>query len=374
MKWIYGIVCLGFLVFFHELGHFLAAKLFGVKVESFSLGFGPALLHKTIGGTDYRLSLLPLGGYCGMKGERDFQAALDSSSPRIEAERDSLYGIAPLGRALIGFAGPFFNALFAFAAFSVIAMTGYTYYSYTAKIALADEAYPELHSAAREAGLKTGDTILSIGGKPVEDFSDIILEVASNPDKDLHIVVLRDGEKLSCTVHSDFDKSTGSGKIGVTPFSNEPIMREAKRYPFFKALGEGAKRTGETLSLTVKSIALLFKGADVQNAISGPVGVAGMLGNTVEDGFGAGFRQGITAILELMAFISISLFIMNLLPIPVLDGALIFFAFVEFVCRRPLNPKIQYYAQYAGLAIIASLFVLGMTSDIRHLTAALRSH
>ena len=176
MKWIYGIVCLGFLVFFHELGHFLAAKLFGVKVESFSLGFGPALLHKTIGGTDYRLSLLPLGGYCGMKGERDFQAALDSSSPCIEAERDSLYGINPLGRALIGFAGPFFNALFAFAAFSIIAMTGYTYYSYTAKIKLADEAYPEVHSAAREAGLKTGDTILSIEGKPVEDFSDIIMK------------------------------------------------------------------------------------------------------------------------------------------------------------------------------------------------------
>ncbi|MDR9859707.1 M50 family metallopeptidase [Treponema socranskii] len=374
MKWIYGIVCLGFLVFFHELGHFLAAKLFGVKVESFSLGFGPALLHKTIGGTDYRLSLLPLGGYCGMKGEGDFQAALDASSPRIEAERDSLYGINPLGRALIGFAGPFFNALFAFTAFSIIAMTGYTYYSYTAKIKLADETLPEVHSPARKAGLKTGDTIVSIGGKPVEDFSDIIREVASNPDRDLHIVVLRNGEEISYIVHSDFDKSTGSGKIGVTPFSNEPIMREAKRYPFFKALVEGIKRTGETLSLTVKSIALLFKGADVQNAISGPVGVAGMLGNTVEDGFGAGFRQGITAILELMAFISISLFIMNLLPIPVLDGALIFFAFVEFVCRRPLNPKIQYYAQYAGLAIIASLFVLGMTSDIRHLTAALRSH
>ena len=112
----------------------------------------------------------------------------------------------------------------------------------------------------------------------------------------------------------------------------------------------------------------------MQNAISGPVGVAGMLGNTVEDGFGAGFRQGITAILELMAFISISLFIMNLLPIPVLDGALILFACIECVFRRPLNPKIQYYAQYAGLAIIASLFVLGITSDIRHLAAALRSH
>ena len=113
MKWLYGLLCLFFLVLFHEFGHFLAAKLFGVKVESFSVGFGPILLHRTINGTDYRLSLIPLGGYCGMKGEKEFQKAIEEKLPEIEAESDSLYGIHPFKRALIGFAGPFFNFILA---------------------------------------------------------------------------------------------------------------------------------------------------------------------------------------------------------------------------------------------------------------------
>ena len=113
MKWLYGILCLFFLILFHEFGHFIAAKLFGVKVESFSIGFGPILLHKKIRGTDYRLSLIPLGGYCGMKGENDFRKALDENLKEIQAEPDSLFGIHPLKRAAIGFAGPFFNFIFA---------------------------------------------------------------------------------------------------------------------------------------------------------------------------------------------------------------------------------------------------------------------
>ena len=109
MNIVYGFLCLFFLILFHEFGHFLAAKKFGVKVESFSIGFGPVLLHKKYKGTDYRLSLIPLGGYCGMKGEKDFQKSLEAKLDHIEAEEDSLYGIHPVKRAVIAFAGPFFN-------------------------------------------------------------------------------------------------------------------------------------------------------------------------------------------------------------------------------------------------------------------------
>ena len=110
---IYGLLGLGFIVFIHELGHFIAAKIFGVTVESFSVGMGPILLHKTIKGTDYRLSLIPLGGYCGMKGQKDFQVALDEKLESIKGDKDSFYGIHPVKRAVIAFAGPFFNFLFA---------------------------------------------------------------------------------------------------------------------------------------------------------------------------------------------------------------------------------------------------------------------
>lgn len=373
MKWVYGILCLGFIVFFHELGHFIAAKLFHVKVESFSLGFGPAILHKKIGETDYRLSLFPLGGYCGMKGEQDFRKALDAGLDHIEGEPDSMYGIHPLKRAVIGFAGPFFNLMFACIAFTVIAMTGYTYYSYPSKITLADDVYPEVHSAARDAGLRTGDVITSINRKEISDFSDIIEIVGSHPDEDLSITVDRNGKTLTFTVHSELDKSQGTGKIGITSAGSEPVQREAKRYWFFPAVWQGIKQTGSYTALTVKSIGILFKGIDVQNALSGPARITDMLGDTVKDGFAAGARQGIAGMLDLMAFISISLFIMNLLPVPVLDGGLILFAFIEWLLRRQIHPKIQYYVQYVGLAFIAVLFVIGLTSDIHYFGSVLRS-
>ena len=113
MSIIIGIIGLSFLVFFHELGHFIASRLCGVKVISFSIGMGPVLLHKTIKGTDYRLSLIPLGGYCGMKGEKDFIKALEENKKSIEGEPDSFYGVHPLKRMLISLAGPFNNLIFA---------------------------------------------------------------------------------------------------------------------------------------------------------------------------------------------------------------------------------------------------------------------
>jgi regulator of sigma E protease len=372
MKWLYGILCLGFIVLFHELGHFIAAKLFGVKVESFSLGLGPVILHKKYGETDYRLSLLPLGGYCGMKGEQDFRKALDGGLDHIEGTPDSMYGIHPGKRALIGFAGPFFNLVFAFIAFTVIAMTGYTYYSYPAKITLVDEVYSEVHSAARDAGLKTGDIVTSINKKKIRDFSDIIEIVSSHPDENIVITVNRDGKLLTFTVHSELDKSQGTGKIGVTVAGTEPVKYESERYWFFPAVWQGLKQTGKYTVLSVKSIGILFKGIDVQNALSGPVRITNMLGDTVQEGFSAGARQGFAGMLDLMAFISISLFIVNLLPVPVLDGGLILFAFIEWIIHKQIHPKIQYYVQYVGLAFIAVLFVIGITSDIHYFSTILR--
>jgi regulator of sigma E protease len=211
MKWILGLLCLMFLVLFHELGHFVAAKIFGVKVESFSIGFGPVLLHKKIKGTDYRLSLFPLGGYCGMKGEKDFQKAVEEKLPEIQAEKDSLYGVHPAKRALIGFSGPLFNFIFAIFAFTTINLIGFDYYTYSNKIILPDETYENASSAARDAGLLSGDEIIQIENKEISEFSQIIEQISIRPDEDIKIKVLRDGQILEFTVHSDMDKSEGSG-------------------------------------------------------------------------------------------------------------------------------------------------------------------
>lgn len=363
MKWLYGLLCLFFLILFHEFGHFLAAKLFGVKVESFSVGFGPILIHKKIHGTDYRLSLFPLGGYCGMKGEKDFQNAIEAKLPQIEAEKDSLYGIHPLKRALIGFAGPFFNFFFAFIAYSLIFGIGYKYYTYSNSILINENI---TSSVAKDAGLESGDIITSINGKVTNDFSDLIQEISVRPDEDLILTVDRNGQNLSFNLHSEMDKATGSGKIGIAADTSNILEKESKKYSFFPALGQGFLESCNSVILTIKSIGLLFKGVDLDNAVSGPARVTEMLGTTVKEGFSAGLKQGLIALLSLMAIISISLFIMNLLPIPILDGGLILIAIIEFVFHKKINPKIQYYIQFIGLAFIALLFIIGLQGDIKY--------
>ena len=366
MKWLYGILCLFFLILFHEFGHFLAAKLFGVKVESFSIGFGPILLHRTIKGTDYRLSLIPLGGYCGMKGENDFRKAIDENLKEINGEPDSLYGVHPIKRAAIGFAGPFFNFIFAIFCFSLINGIGYNYYSYSNKIILADELYENTSTAARDAGLLSGDTIIRINNTQITDFSQIIEEVSVRPDENITVTVLRDNKELTFTVHTDMNKESGTGKIGVAADTESLVERSTPDYDFFQAIGHGFLDTFEYIGLTFKSIAILFKGVDLKNAVGGPARITEMLGSTAQEGFSEGFKIGFISLSQLMAVISISLFIMNLLPIPVLDGGLILVAIIETISRKKVPPKVQYRIQFIGFAFIGILFIIGLIGDINY--------
>jgi len=445
---IWGILCLGFIVFVHELGHFIAARLCGVKVESFSIGMGPVLLHKTIKETDYRISLLPFGGYCGMKGEQAFQKAIEEKLSYIPKEENSFYGVHPLKRAFIAFMGPGMNVLFSVLAFTIIAMTGYTYYSADNRIILANEVSITEKSVAYEAGIKTGDRIVSINDKDIKLFSDISSIVGTNPNETLKVTVIRNNEKLIFDIIPIMDTSTGIGKIGVMNWIDPiihsvepnspaeiagiisgdkilsindyniqntadiqkilnnflankqtfPILIErtdingnistieleinlegndsmgilfsvpqhqAERKSFFPAIIEGFKETGELISLTFKSIGLLFKGVKFTDAVSGPARITVMLGDTVEQGFSQGFIAGLVSTLNFLALINISLFIMNLLPIPILDGGLILFALIETVIRRQVHPKVIYYTQFIGIAFILLLLGIAIFSDAK---------
>ena len=362
MKWVYGILCLFFLILFHEIGHFLAARIFGVKVESFSIGFGPVLLHRSIKGTDYRISLFPLGGYCGMKGEKDFSKALEEKLPYIEADGDSLYGIHPLKRGAIGLAGPLFNLIFAVLAYSVISFTGYTYWTYSNRILIPEGA----ESPAETAGIKSGDRITEINGHATDDFSAVIRQVSVRPDENLEITVDRNGEMMTVHVHSMLDKDSGTGRIGVAADTSELLEKEAERRGFPGCLAAGLSESAETAIMTVKSLGILFRGVELKNTVSGPARVTDILGTAVQQGFSEGFRQGLAGMLSLMAVISLSLFIMNLLPVPVLDGGLILAAAAETVFRKKMNPKFMYYIQFIGLAFIAAVFIIGLAGDISY--------
>ncbi|MBQ3838216.1 MAG: site-2 protease family protein [Treponema sp.] len=363
-----GLLILSFLVFFHELGHFLLARLCGVEVEAFSIFMGPVLLHKKIGKTDYRLSLLPIGGYCQMKGEKDFSKAVEDGLGYVPGGKDSLFGTHPLKRALIGFAGPFFNLFFAFAASTIIATLGYTYVTRSATIQIPDD--PAFKSPAREAGIKSGDTIVKIAGKEIADFSDIYEQVALRGDEDVEVEVSRPTdlggqERLVFTVHTLLNKKEGNGILGVMA-SGDTIQKEVKALSFFPALKKGFLETGKLLGQTLKSIGILFKGVDITNAVSGPARISSMLGESAKEGFSAGMKTGWIVLLQFMALISVSLFIMNLLPIPILDGGLILFALIQTVTKRQIPPRIQYKIQVAGVAVILLLFLVGVGGDIKY--------
>ncbi|MBO4547148.1 MAG: site-2 protease family protein [Treponema sp.] len=368
MTIVLGLLILSFLVFFHELGHFAVARLCGVEVEAFSIFMGPVLLHKKIGKTDYRLSLLPIGGYCQMKGEKDFTKAVEDGLGYIPGQSDSLYGTHPLKRALIGFAGPFFNLLFAFVASSAIAMIGYKYYTRSATIQIPQDQ--NVASPAREAGIKSGDTITKIAGVKISDFSDIYEQVALKGDEDLEVEVLRtndDGsqETLSFTVHTLINKKEGNGILGVMA-SGESIEKIVEPLPFFSALIKGFFDTRDILLTTFQSLKILFKGVDITNAVSGPARISSMLGESAKEGFSEGLKTGWVVVLQFMSLISVSLFIMNLLPIPILDGGLILFALIQAVTKKQIPPRIQYKIQVAGFAIIMLLFVIGIGGDIKY--------
>ncbi|MBP5568947.1 MAG: site-2 protease family protein [Treponema sp.] len=367
MSWIYGLLCLIFLILFHEFGHFVAAKIFGVKVESFSIGMGPVLLHKKFGDTDFRLSLLPLGGYCGMKGEKDFQKAVESGLTEIVADKDSFYGVHPAKRALIGFAGPFFNFIFAVIGYAIINMIGYTYTTASNKIILPTEAESK-YTYARDAGLLTGDKILSINGNKTEYWDDITQNIIIRPDEDIVIVVERDGKELTYNAHTGLDKSQGIGVLGIKADSQNLIKRDSPKYSFFPAFGHGFLDTINTIKITFKSLGVLFKGVEIKNTVSGIGRVTDMLGTSVSSGFKHDVKTGFIAMFDLMAIISVSLAVMNLLPIPVLDGGLILIAVIECIIRRKIKPKVQYYIQFIGIAFIALCLVLAIYGDISYFT------
>lgn len=364
LKIIIGLLLLNIIVFIHELGHFFAAKISGVKVEAFSLGMGPVLIHKTFRGTDWRLSLFPVGGYCSMKGEADADFAYEN--PEALIDKDSFYGIKAILRAFIGFAGPFANIIFAFVAFVIVSMAGYTYYSAGNQIKIATDVYPEMTSAAGSAGIKSGDKIIKINSVQISDFSDLYTEVATHPDEDIFVQVDRNGEILKFTVHTEMNKSTGEGKIGVVSDPASVEKREAQTYGFFGAVLNGAKETGNMVYLTIKGIAALFKGVNVTESVSGPARVTTMLGDVAKSGFEAGFRNGVSSVLQFMALISISLFIMNLLPIPILDGFLVLTSLIEAVFKKRISPKVRNIVQFIGIALIALLFVIAMTGDFHY--------
>jgi regulator of sigma E protease len=347
-----AIVVLGVLIFVHELGHFIVAKRKGVGVKKFSLGFGPTLVGKKVGETEYVISAVPFGGYVKMVGE----------VPDAEIAREDIPGSFPHQslprRAAVVVAGPLSNFLFAVFLFFLIFMLGFPVL--TATVGEVKEGFP-----ADQAGLQAGDAIIELDGKPVNNWEEMALMIRESTRARMMLKVNRGGQLLDIKVEPRIDEaSTPFGEkkkvrvIGITPAGD--FKKERTLNPFL-ALYRGLKRTVSLTALIILGIVKLIQGVVPASELGGPLLIAQLAGESA--------RAGLVALLHFMAFLSINLAILNLLPIPVLDGGHLMFFAVEGIYRRPLSVKKKELAQQVGFFIIMLLMVFVFYNDISRIFA-----
>ena len=344
---------LGVLIFFHELGHFILAKLFGVGVEVFSLGFGPRLVGRRLGETDYRVSLVPLGGYVKMIGE-------NPQDDVSEEDREKSFAHKSVGkRFLIVFAGPFFNFLFAVLIFFILAWTA-GLASVTTEIGNVQEGYP-----AFEAGLKNGDVIEAINGTPVEKWERMAELIRGSGGDTIHVNARRDDQPIEFNIKprytplktSPLEEERPVPVIGISPTGK--LVWE--KVGLLEAAEYGVTNTFWVSKVTILSVVRLIQRKIPADTVGGPILIAQLAGQQA--------REGLLNLFYFMGVISISLAILNLLPIPVLDGGHLFFFGLEVVLRRPISIRKREIAQQIGFAILAVMMVLVFYNDIVRLVA-----
>jgi regulator of sigma E protease len=341
------VIVLGVLIFFHEFGHFIVARLFGVGVEKFSLGFGPRILGRKVGITDYRISAIPLGGYVKMVGEEP-DAEIDPEQIPLSFTHKPVWK-----RILIVAAGPFFNVLLAALIFFVLFIFVGTYVLQPT-VGEVGEATP-----AENAGVRTGDRIVAIDGQGVESWDDMARIISTSNGGTLRITLQREQERLDVEVAPKLTETTNLfGEqiqryvIGITA-SGDVVVRELG---FFEALGQSVVQTWQVTELTVVSIVKIFQGAVSTKTLGGPIMIAQMAGQQA--------REGLTNLAFFTALISINLAILNILPIPVLDGGHLLFFMIEAVIGRPVNIRVREIAQQAGIFLLLLLMVYVFYNDI----------
>ena len=341
------IVVLGVLIFFHELGHYLVARLFNVGIEKFSLGFGPRLVGKTIGITDYRISAIPLGGYVKMVGEEP-HADIDPEDIPISFTHKHV-----AKRICIVAAGPAFNVLLAVIIFFFLfQISGLTILKPSIGEVLEN-------SPAYRGGLKKNDLIIAIDGMEVATWEEMATIITESKGKTLSITVQReDGVHVTDIVpetkvfQNIFNEDVERYVIGIAA-SGDSIKKELNP---FQSLSESISQTYTITVLTIKGVIKLLQGAISPKTLSGPIMIAQMAGEQA--------REGVANLSFFIALISINLAILNFLPIPVLDGGHLLFFFIEAVSGRPVSIRVREIAQQAGIFVLILLMIYVFYNDI----------
>ncbi|GAB4260867.1 MAG: RIP metalloprotease RseP [Deferrisomatales bacterium] len=345
------LVLLGVLVFVHELGHFLVAKRLGIRVLKFSLGFGPPLLRWRRGETEYLVSAVPLGGYVKLFGE-------DPEQPVEAEDRRASFSARPVTHRLATVvAGPAMNFVLAVAVFGLLSLFGTPVLQ-----PVVGEVSPDMPAAA--AGLQTGDRILSVDGVAVDSWEAMARKIGSSMGEEIEIAVARGEETLTFriqpvrrTSHNLLGEVVERPMIGISPAGEVAVRRD----PVWLAPWIGLQETGRWTWLTMEVLGKMLVGQVSPRNLGGPIAIAQMAGETA--------RAGLLSFLFLVAVLSVNLAVLNLLPIPVLDGGHVLFFAIEAVWGRPVSMRYREVAQQVGLVILLLLMAFVIYNDLARIVA-----
>ncbi|MBB3890207.1 regulator of sigma E protease [Phenylobacterium haematophilum] len=379
------VLVLGLVVTIHELGHFLAAKMFGVAIDRFSIGFGKAIASWTDkSGVEWRVGWIPLGGYVRFTGDENASSVPDSEDldtmRRTIERREGHEAVAryfhfkPLWqRAIVVAAGPIANFVLAVALFASLLLT-FGQYVLPAKIASVQPGSP-----AEQAGFRAGDLIVEADGRRIRGFDEVAEIVQVRANVPTAFVVQRSGADITLEATPRWVERTDSvagtrrqGMLGLIPAQTRDDF-EHVRYNPVEAVAGGVQRTWRTLETTVYYLGRMITGQVSPDQLSGPLGIARISGKVAQAGaegapdVGGMILGSSVNLLQLAAFVSVSIGFMNLLPIPVLDGGHLLFYAYEAVARRPLAARIQAAGYRVGLALLLGLMLFATWNDLQQL-------
>lgn len=362
------IVLLGVLVFVHELGHFVVARMLGVKVDEFSLGFGKELCGKTDKkGTRWKVCAIPLGGYCKFFGDEDAASASESEKLKSlsESEKKHVFQLMPPSlRSLIAFAGPAANYVFAVLVFAVIFFT------------LGKMTFPPIvgevipNGAAYKAGILKNDRILEINGHKINDFNDIRYEVDLAVDGNVSVKLLRNGAEKELSFNLEkldgaaSDENSVDAEIAQKPMlgikSVNVVEVDYAPLGIGEAFYEAGVETWDITTATLRGVAQMITGKRSGDEVGGIIRIAEMSGDITK-------QSGIIDFIVFMALLSINLGLINLFPIPLLDGGHIVICLIEMVTRREMGAKVKDALFKTGFALIMALMIFATWNDIARL-------